>query len=153
MTVPLTHRGPLLLAHALSQLTRTLLDEHLGDVMSPADYAVYSVVAAEGRITPSKLADVLGMPPTSLSYVIRQMQDRGDLRRRRNPADGRSVLLELTAKGRRLTARAEQGFARAITAFRAELDVDEPALLEHLEAMTAALERVIDTTGRKAAAG
>ena len=150
VTVPLTHRGPLLLAHALSQLTRTLLDEHLGDVMSPADYAVYSVVAAEGRITPSKLADVLGMPPTSLSYVIRQMQERGHLRRLRNPDDGRSVLLELTVKGRRLTERAEAGFARAITTFRDELDVDEPALLEHLEAMTAALERAIAASEQKA---
>ena len=153
MTVPLTHRGPLLLAHTLSQLTRTLLDEHLGDVMPPGDFAVYSVVAAEGRITPSKLADVLGMPPTTLSYVIRQMQDRGDLRRVRNPDDGRSVLLQLTPKGRRLTERAGAGFAAAIGAFRAELDVDEQALLDHLEAMATALQRSLDASRRTAAAG
>ena len=151
VTVPLTHRGPLLLAHALSQLTRTLLDEHLSDVMSPGDYAVYSVISAEGRITPSKLAQVVGMPPTSLSYVIRQMQGRGDLRRLRNPDDGRSVLLELTPKGRRLTQRAASGFVRAIATFRAELDVEEPALLDHLEAMTAALERAIEASARRAA--
>lgn len=151
--MPLTHRGPLLLVHALSQLTRTLLDEHLGDVMSPADYAVYSVIAAEGRITPSKLAQVVGMPPTSLSYVIRQMQDRGHLRRLRNPDDGRSVLLELTPKARRLTDRAATGFIRAIATFRDELDVDEADLLEHLEAMTAALERAIEQAGRKADTG
>ena len=148
----LTHRGPLLLAHALSQLTRTLLDEHLGDVMSPSDFALYSVVAAEGKITPSRLADILGMPPTTLSYVIRQMQDRGDLRRVRNPDDGRSVLLQLTPKGRRLTQRAMVGFERAISTFRAELDVDEAALLAQLEAMTAALERAI-AAGAAAATG
>ena len=153
MTVPLTHRGPLLLAHTLSQLTRTLLDQHLGDVMAPGDFAVYSVVAAEGRITPSKLADVLGMPPTTLSYVIRQMQERGDLKRVPNPSDGRSVLLQLTPKGRRLTQRAMVGFERAIARFRAELDVDERALLDHLEAMAAALQRSLEAGQRSAAAG
>ena len=139
----LTHRGPLLLAHTLAQLTRTLLDEHLGDVMTPNDFALCSVVAAEGQITPSKLADILGMPPTTLSYVIRQMQERGVLRRVRNPADGRSVLLQLTPKGRRLTERAMVGFERAISSFRDELAIDEQALLDHLEAMTAALERAL----------
>ena len=150
--VPLTHRGPLLLAHALSHLTRTLLDEHLGDVMAPSDFALYSVVAAEGKITPSRLASILGMPPTTLSYVIRQMENRGELRRVRNPADGRSVLLQLTPKGRRLTDRAMLGFSNAISAFRAELDVDEAALLQQLEAMTAALDRAI-ASGASAAAG
>lgn len=152
MTVPLTYRGPLLLAHALSQLTRTLLNDHLGDVMSPGDFALYSVVLAEGKVTPSRLANILGMPPTTLSYVIRQMQERGDLRRLRNPDDGRSVLLQLTPKGRRLTERAMVGFNHAIGAFRDELDVDEPDLLQHLEAMTAALERAI-ATGEEAATG
>ncbi|HET7531000.1 MAG TPA: MarR family transcriptional regulator [Mycobacteriales bacterium] len=151
--MPLTHRGPLLLAHALSQLTRTLLDEHLGDVMSPSDYAVYSVIAAEGRLTPSRLASILGMPPTTLSYVLRQMQERGDLRRMRNPDDGRSVLVTLTPRGRRLTERAAAGFRQAITAFREELDVDEPALLAHLEAMTTALERAIAGRGSAADTG
>ena len=152
MTVPLTHRGPLLLAHALSQLTRTLLDEHLGDVMTPGDFALCSVVAAEGKITPSRLANLLGMPPTTLSYVVRQMQQRGVLRRLPNPEDGRSVLLTLTPKGRRLTERAMQGFNRAIAGFRAELEVDEAQLLDHLEAMSAALERAVDAR-EDAAAG
>jgi DNA-binding MarR family transcriptional regulator len=143
VTVALTYRGPLLLAHALSQLTRTLLDDHLGDVMTPGDYAIYSVVLAEGKVTPSRLAGILGMPPTTLSYVIRQMQERGDLRRLRNPDDGRSVLLTLTPKGKRLTQRAMVGFGRAIEAFRAELDIDEASLLRHLEEMSAALERAI----------
>ena len=153
MIVPLTHRGPLLLAHALSQLTRTLLDDHLGEVMSPSDFALYSVVAAEGKITPSRLAGILGMPPTTLSYVIRQMQQRGDLRRIPNPDDGRSVLLTLTPKGRRLTERAMVGFERAIGAFRDELDVEEPQLLANLEAMTAALERAITASHQAAEAG
>ena len=93
------------------------------------------------------------MPPTSLSYVIRQMEQRGHLRRVRNPADGRSVLLELTASGRRITQRAATGFGRAITAFRAELDIDEPQLLEMLEAMSAALGRALAASPRRRRTG
>jgi DNA-binding MarR family transcriptional regulator len=144
VTVALLYRGPFLLAHAVSQLTGRLMAEHMaGSGLSPNDFAVYSVIHVEERITPSLLAEILGMPPTSLSYVIRRIEDLGDLRRVANPEDGRSVLLELTGKGHRLTHQAEKGFAKAIRAFRAELDIDERHLLDQLEAMSAALERAI----------
>jgi DNA-binding MarR family transcriptional regulator len=145
--VALRHRGPLLLAYALFQQTARLLDEHMDmSRMAGGSFAVYSVIGAEGPATPSRLADILGMPPTSLSYVLRRMHELGHLRRVRNPADGRSVLVELTAKGRRVLADALGGFLAAITAFRAELDVDEPELLRHLEAMSGALSRATDAS-------
>jgi DNA-binding MarR family transcriptional regulator len=141
--VPLTHRGPLLLAYALFQQTGRLLDEHIDSSRMGGSFAVYSVIGAAGPVTPTRLAEILGMPPTSLSYVIRQMHERGHLKRLRNPNDGRSVLLELTAKGRRVLDDALEGFTIAIGKFRRELAVDEPELLRHLEAMSAALERAI----------
>lgn len=143
MIVPLTHRGPLLLAYALFQQTGRLLDEHIDSSRMGGSFAVYSVIGAAEPVTPTQLAEILGMPPTSLSYVIRQMHERGHLRRVRNPHDGRSVLLQLTPKGRRVLDDALKGFAVAIGEFRRELDVDEPELLRHLEAMSAALERAI----------
>lgn len=148
MTVPLTHRGPLLLVYALFQQTDRLLDEHgVNARMRGSSYAIASVILLEEPVTPSRLAEILGMPPTSLSYQIRQMQERGHLRRVPNPHDGRSVLLKLTAKGRRIVQDARVGFAEAIESFRAELDVDEPELLRHLEAMSAALSRAIARAG------
>jgi DNA-binding MarR family transcriptional regulator len=144
VTVALLYRGPFLVVHALSQLTGRLMGEHMaGSGMTPNDFAVYSVIHAEERITPSKLAQVLGMPPTTLSYVIRRIEDLGDLRRLPNPDDGRSVLLELTAKGHNLTHRATDGFASAISSFRAALSIDERHLLDQLEAMSAALETAL----------
>lgn len=138
----LLYRGPFLLTHAISQLTGRLMAEHMaGCGMSPSDFAIYSVIHVEERITPSRLAEIVGLPPTSLSYVIRRLEDLGDIRRKPNPDDGRSVLLELTGKGHRLTHKAEEGFRRAINTFRAELDIDERHLLDQLEAMAAALER------------
>jgi len=138
----LLYRGPFLLTHAISQLTGRLMAEHMaGSGLSPNDFAIYSVIHVEERITPSRLAEIVGLPPTSLSYVIRRIEDLGDIRRIANPDDGRSVLLELTGKGHRLTHKAEAGFSRAIRAFRDELDIDERHLLDQLEAMAAALER------------
>jgi len=145
--VPLTHRGPLLLVYALFQQTDRLLEEHQVNArMAGGSYAVYSVIAAEEPVTPTRLAQILGMPPTSLSYQIRQMHERGHLRRVPNPRDGRSVLLKLTPKGRRIVQQAQVGFVRAIESFRAELDVEEPELLRHLEAMSDALKRAIGVT-------
>jgi DNA-binding MarR family transcriptional regulator len=144
VTVPLTHRGPLLLVYALFQQTDRLLDEHLVNArMGGGSYAIYSVIAVEEPVTPTRLAEILGMPPTSLSYQIRQMHERGHLRRVPNPEDGRSVLLKLTPKGRRIVEAARRGFVEAIESFRRELEVEEPELLRHLESMSAALERAI----------
>lgn len=114
--------------------------------MACGSYAVYSVIGLEEPVTPTRLVEILGLPPTSLSYVIRQMHERGHLRRLRNPDDGRSVLLRFTAKGRRVLDEARVGFVRAIEAFRAELELDEPELLRQLEAMSGALERAIAET-------
>ena len=153
MTVPLTHRGPLLLVYALFQQTDRLLEEHQVNArMAGGSYAVYSVIAAEEPVTPTRLAQILGMPPTSLSYQIRQMHERGHLRRVPNPQDGRSVLLKLTPKGRRIVQQAQVGFASAIESFRAELQVEEPELLMHLEAMSAALENAIGADQKNRAA-
>jgi DNA-binding MarR family transcriptional regulator len=145
--VPLTHRGPLLLVYALFQQTDRLLEEHRVNArMAGGSFALYSVIAAEQPVTPTRLAEILGMPLTSLSYQVRQMHERGHLRRVPNPQDGRSVLLRLTPTGRRIVQQAQVGFAEAIRSFRRELGVDEPELLRHLEAMSAALERAIAST-------
>jgi DNA-binding MarR family transcriptional regulator len=143
----LTHRGPLLLVYALFQQTSRLLDLYMDTSrMAGGSFAVYSVIGAEEPVTPSRLAEILGMPPTSLSYVIRQMHERGHLKRVRNPQDGRSVLLKLTPRGRRVLDDALVGFQAAIASFRSQLPVDEADLLLHLEAMSAALGRAGEAT-------
>ena len=67
----------------------------------PDGYAVLSAIGAFGPLTLTELASMLGMPLTTASDVVRRLEGRGAARRRPNPADGRSQLLELTAGGRR----------------------------------------------------
>ncbi len=58
--------------------------------------------------TPSTaLGPKMGMEATSLSRILKNMEERGLIERRRTPADGRSVLVYLTdfGKEKRLDAR------------------------------------------------
>ena len=58
--------------------------------------------------TPStSLGPKMGMEATSLSRVLKKMEDRGAIYRERNPEDGRSVLIKLTELGKEKRAFAK----------------------------------------------
>lgn len=51
--------------------------------------------------TPSTaLGPLMGMEPTSLSRILKSMEEKGAIYREKNPDDGRSVLIKLTDFGR-----------------------------------------------------
>ncbi|HKJ07445.1 MAG TPA: MarR family transcriptional regulator [Flavobacteriaceae bacterium] len=50
--------------------------------------------------TPStSLGPQMGMEPTSLSRILKNMEEKGAIYREKNPIDGRSVLIKLTKYG------------------------------------------------------
>jgi DNA-binding MarR family transcriptional regulator len=136
----LEFRGPFLLAFAIDQQLAGLLQQAMADApLAPNEFAVYSTLRLLQPTTPSQLAGTLGMKATTLSSMLVRMSRSGHLKRRRNPADGRSVILSLTPSGVRVTEACFPSFGRAIEAFRRQLAVDERILLNHLEAMSTAL--------------
>lgn len=53
--------------------------------------------------TPSTaLGPLMGMEPTSLSRILKNMEDKGAISREKNPDDGRSVIIKLTAYGKEM---------------------------------------------------
>ncbi|MAG88264.1 MarR family winged helix-turn-helix transcriptional regulator [Zunongwangia profunda] len=61
-------------------------------------FALLSIDPEKG--TPStSLGPKMGMEATSLSRILRTMEDKGLIVRKRNPEDGRSVLINLTNFG------------------------------------------------------
>jgi DNA-binding MarR family transcriptional regulator len=53
--------------------------------------------------TPStSLGPLMGMEPTSLSRILKTMEDKGVIRREKNPEDGRSVIIKLTDYGKEM---------------------------------------------------
>lgn len=143
---------------AVSQRLGTYLDRALeGTGVRPAEYAVYSLMLEAGPRTPSELAAMLGMRPSTLSTYTSAMLARGDAKRIPNPADGRSVRLVLTDRGRGVVRLVNPPFTRALVALEASLDrpVDDvrAILLEIVDAidradaeLAAADESVADTT-------
>jgi len=138
----LEFRGPFLLVFALGQQLGNLLQLAMADApLTPGEFAVYSALRLMQPTTPTQLAGQLGMKATTLSSMLVRMSKSGHLKRRRNPADGRSVILTLTPSGVRVTEACFASFGVAIEAFRNQLSVDEATLLADLEAMSEALDR------------
>lgn len=51
--------------------------------------------------TPSTaLGPLMGMEPTSLSRILKTMEEKGAILREKNPDDGRSVIIKLTSFGK-----------------------------------------------------
>ncbi|MEO6501936.1 MAG: MarR family transcriptional regulator [Jatrophihabitantaceae bacterium] len=150
----LEFRGPFLLVFALGQQLGNLLQQAMTNApLTPNEFAVYSALRLMQPTTPTQLAGALGMKATTLSSVLVRMSKSGHVKRRRNPADGRSVILTLSAGGVRVTEACFAGFGVAIEAFRRQLSVDESALLADLEAMSAAIGRASEELADQGQAG
>ena len=137
--------GLLLQPVVLSQLAGRLVEEAIADSeVAGVEFAVASWLGVRGQATPKDLSRDLGMAPTTLSAVIDRLVRKGQVRRRPNPDDGRSYLLELTAKGKATNARNGARFAEVIGRVRTELAADEEDVLETMRVLEEALRRALE---------
>jgi MarR family transcriptional regulator, organic hydroperoxide resistance regulator len=63
---------------------------------------VLRIVGHHGRVAAGQLAEVLRVHPSSLTGVLRRLEQAGLLRREHDPLDRRRALFELTRRGLRL---------------------------------------------------
>jgi DNA-binding MarR family transcriptional regulator len=97
-------------------LVNHLVVEELNRAGVPsADFSFMGWVLNLEPVTPGRLAEESGLPPTTIRDYIRRLVDAGNVRRVANPEDGRSYHLVLTPKGRRLV---ESGWPPLVKAFR-----------------------------------
>ena len=83
------------------------------------------------------VASLLGMDRTTVTAVLKALQRRGLVKVTADPADGRARLMTLTAKGRRLLARAVPVWRNTHTAVEALLrDGDSDRLRNNLRALS-----------------
>ena len=72
--------------------------------------------------TPSTaLGPKMGMEATSLSRILKNMEDKGLIRRKPNPKDGRSVLIFLTSYGKEKRIDAKQAVVKFNNAISSEI--------------------------------
>jgi DNA-binding MarR family transcriptional regulator len=136
--------GLLLQPFVLDELVAVLVDAVVeGSDVTAREYAVTSWLNICGEATPTELAADLGMPPTTLSSMIDRLVRKGQMRRAPNPDDGRSYLVQLTAKGKATNARNAQRLQRVVDRVRTNLELDEEELLTTLRVLEDALRKTI----------
>jgi len=131
----------------LGQLADDLLGRAMaGSKVRPNDFAVLSAIRAFQPITPSRLAALLGMPPTTLSSYLRRLEGRRLVRRRPNPDDGRSSLLEVTKTGDRHTVSAFPALQGSVARVHERLDYAPRELDLALDRLEDAMRTVLSTS-------
>jgi DNA-binding MarR family transcriptional regulator len=96
----------------------------------PLVLAVLSRLYRAGTQTPTELADAEKLHPQSLTRVLASMDRDGLISRRRDPEDGRQVLVEVTEHGREtLRAHGEDQQRWLATAMAKKLTETERELL------------------------
>lgn len=80
------------------------LTRHLVEGITPVEMRVIFVVLfsteREEEVRPSLLSSSLGTTKSALSQVLRSLEEKGLISRRRSERDSRAVTVELTEKGR-----------------------------------------------------
>ena len=67
---------------------------------------VLLVFSSRGSMPLGKMGDRLQVHPTSITSIVRRLEAAGYLARRRHPEDGRTVLAEVTERGREVVEQA-----------------------------------------------
>jgi DNA-binding MarR family transcriptional regulator len=103
------------LVHALDARSKRMAQE-LG-VTGP-QRLVLRIVGARPKISAGAVAKTLRLHPSSLTGVLRRLEDRGLLQRRSDPKDARRALLSLTRAGTTINSKragtVEAAVSRAI---------------------------------------
>jgi DNA-binding MarR family transcriptional regulator len=130
----------------VGKLSRRLNALARGSGLTPSQLSALGVIARQGPMRLSELAEAESMNPTMLSRVVAALDDAGLVRRRADPGDRRAGLLEVTASGRRTHDRLRAERGRALTSGLQTLD---PHSAEAIAAALPALEALVEAVGRR----
>ncbi len=109
--------------------------------LSPGEFSLLSMVAANPGVTQLALTEVYRLDKSTLSYSINRLRERGLLRRERDRKDGRYYSLRLTDEG---AAVLEQATAEVEGQERLMDAVLEPGERDHLLGLLKKLSRAFD---------
>lgn len=131
----------------LVRVVEVLLDDALADAgINAADYGLYSLLVTQPRSSLSRLAELSGTPPTTLSRRLRTLEGVGHVVRTPDADDRRAQLFELTDAGRATHKRAMPLFTAALRAVEKTLGDDLPLTQTGLRLLERAVRRELGET-------
>ena len=132
-------RVPAGYAERLGLLADQLAGELLGRVeddrkskLTAREYTALAVLARDRPGSQHELGRLMGLAPQLVVALTDGLEERGLVGRRTNPDDRRRTLVELTARGRRALAQADELTARIEEEVLAGLSPDEREQLRDL---------------------
>lgn len=111
--------------------------------LTPEEYAIYSAIFEDEQITPSGMAQRLGMPLTTVMDHVARLEAHGHARRTVDPRDRRASLITLTAAGMAAHHDANRYFERAYASFASALPVDGATATTWLDMIRAAVDSAV----------
>lgn len=121
----------------LSRRMRQERDSSAG--LTASQLAAMATLRRHGPLTAGELAAHEKVSPPSMTRILGHLSDLGLVDRRTSPADGRQVLVELSADGRRLLAADQRRRDEWLSARLQELSEQE---LAQLRAVVPILDRL-----------
>jgi DNA-binding MarR family transcriptional regulator len=101
-------RSPMHLLHRAGQCAEDLFHTEIKDGdLTPRQLAVLMTLAHNEGLSQTGLVALTGIDRSTLADVVRRMQKKGLLQRRRTKHDARAYAVRLTEDGRRVLRRAE----------------------------------------------
>jgi DNA-binding MarR family transcriptional regulator len=100
----------------INQLATTQLERNLPGGLKASHFGVLSHFVRLGdNKTPAQLASAFQVTKGAMTNTLQKLEERGLVRIKKNPEDGRSKLVTITAKGRRVRAEAIQAVTPMFT--------------------------------------
>jgi DNA-binding MarR family transcriptional regulator len=137
---------PARLRAVIGKLARRFNSLARGSGITPSQLSALGVIARQGPIRLSELAEIENVNPTMLSRVVAALDEAGLVRRRTDPDDRRAGLLEVTASGRRTHDRLRAERGRVLMTGLERLSAADVAAVE---GALPALEALIEALGRR----
>jgi DNA-binding MarR family transcriptional regulator len=127
--------------------TRAVLDKALRPSgLGAEEFALYSALHREGGITPTELASLMALPPTTISSIVSRLERRGHARRAPNPGDARSYRIQLTEAGMAAHGAAAELFAPVLAGVESSLGPGVAGAKAGLAAIRDAVRAVADSS-------
>ncbi len=105
---------PGFLIRRLHQIHVALFLEECGAFdVTPVQYSIMTAIQAHPGLDQASLGEEVGVDRATLANVLGRLENRGLVRRRSSPRDGRLRLVDMTEAGTALLAQMSEGARRA----------------------------------------